>query len=269
MKGDVRTKESITTYRRSPLRYAGGKSRGASEILGFIPHYTTTMCSPFLGGGAVEIACASKGILVYGYDKFKPLMEFWECLLADPSRLADIVREYHPLERDLFYELQRSYTTFHSKWQRAAIYFVLNRSSFSGCATQGGMSPGHPRFTKSAIMRLERFEAPNILVKMADFTESIPHHYTFMYLDPPYMIDQKLYGYRGERQLDFDHIGLARILHNRDNWILSYNDSPLIHDLYDGYYFHHPHWRYGMSKDKNSREVLIMSHDVARYNGLI
>ena len=47
------------------------------------------------------------------------------------------------------------------------------------------MSPGHPRFTKSSIEHLMNFEAPNLKVGFADFTESIPKHKDdFLYLDP-------------------------------------------------------------------------------------
>lgn len=38
---------------------------------------------------------------------------------------------------------------------------------------------------------------------LADFKKSIPKHANdFLYCDPPYLIDQKLYGKRGR---DFDH----------------------------------------------------------------
>ena len=36
---------------RSPLRYAGGKSRGVYEISKFIPDGTKSITSPFVGGG--------------------------------------------------------------------------------------------------------------------------------------------------------------------------------------------------------------------------
>ena len=49
-------------------------------------------------------------------------------------------------------------------------------------------------------------------------------------MDPPYVDLEYLYRLDG-----FDHVGLAEILHNRDNWILSYNDTPFIRDLYSGY----------------------------------
>ena len=80
-----------------------------------------------------------------------------------------------------------------------------------------------------------------------------------MYLDPPYIIDSKLYGYKGDMHTDFDHEELARLLRSKSRWILSYNDSEEIRRLYDGYEILTPQWVYGMARDKRSREVLIVN----------
>ncbi|WP_406831686.1 DNA adenine methylase [Wolbachia endosymbiont (group A) of Anomoia purmunda] len=59
------------------------------------------------------------------------------------------------------------------------------------------------RFTPSSIERLAKFSIKNLTVDLADFKKSIPKHANdFLYCDPPYLIDQKLYGKRGK---DFDH----------------------------------------------------------------
>ena len=33
--------------------------------------------------------------------------------------------------------------------------------------------------------------------------------------------------------------------------------------MYSGYQFYYPRWSYGMSNDKEARELLVLSHDVA------
>src|SRR5581483_3572715 len=252
---------------KSILRYPGGKFRAVDIIFSLIPETTTRMCSPFLGGGCVEINCARNKIRVYGYDIFTPLVEFWQCVLSDPIRLANTVEEYYPLSRERFYDLQKTQRNHKSKYVRAAIFYVLNRSSFSGSTLSGGMSPGHHRFNKPAIQRLREFKVENLSVKRLDFTKSISKHRNdLLYLEPPYMIDQTLYGVKGDAHRHFDHERLAKILRTREKWILSYNDSPEIHELYKGYVILYPDWKYGMSNIKKSREVLILSHDVAEYN---
>lgn len=245
---------------RSPLRYPGGKTRGVAFITSFFPKDLDMLLSPFFGGGSIELSVAAKGSLVYGYDVFSPLVEFWQCLITQPNELADEVEKYYPLLKARFYELQKTQTKFETALQRAAVYYVLNRSSFSGATLSGGMSPDHPRFTPTSIERLRNFVNPNITLNKADFKTSLEKHpNTFAYLDPPYLIKSLLYGKKGNAHKDFDHEQLAGILKQREHWILSYNDCAEIRALYAGFDILTPNWKYGMSNDKLSKEVLIFS----------
>jgi len=260
----LNNKNSVFPKNRSPLRYPGGKSRAINIICSFIPAETKEICSPFFGGGSIEIACADMGIKVHGYDIFSPLVDFWQCLLEDSSRLSNIVKNYFPLSWDRFYELQKIQGKVDDIWERAAIFYVLNRSSYSGATLSGGMSPGHERFTISSIQRLRDFKTDNISIKKNDFTESIlQHKNTLLYLDPPYLIESKIYGEKGSTHRGFDHPALNVLLKKRDKWILSYNNCPEILEAYMDYTVLFPNWKYGMSNDKNSKEVLILSHDIA------
>ena len=254
---------------KSPLRYPGGKSRAVSIISKYIPKNTIELCSPFFGGGSLEIYCAQKGIRVYGYDSFGPLVDFWHILLTNPKKLANNVKKYHPLKKEKFYKLQKLQLESKSKLERATVFFVLNRTSFSGSTLSGGMASGgtdnNPRFTKPSIEKLQKFKIKNLTVQQADFKKSISRHKkALLYLDPPYLIQSKLYGKKGNLHKNFDHAELAKILKKRNNWILSYNNSKEIHELYSDYTILYPDWKYGMSHNKTSREVLILSHDIAK-----
>lgn len=253
--------EMTTGYSfRSPLRYPGGKTRGVEFITRFFPKDLDKLLSPFFGGGSIELAAASKGTKVLGYDLFSPLVEFWQCLTTEPYELAREVERYFPLSKEQFYLLQHTQNKFKKKLERAAVYYVLNRSSFSGATLSGGMSPQHPRFTKTSIDRLRDFYNPNIKIQNADFKKSLTDHpFTFTYLDPPYLIRSSLYGRKGDAHKDFDHEGLADILRKREHWILSYNDCDEIRELYAGFHIITPNWKYGMSNDKTSKEVLVFS----------
>ncbi|WP_280524748.1 DNA adenine methylase [Wolbachia pipientis] len=227
-----------------------------------MPKGLPTLCSPFIGGGSIELALASIGTKVYGYDAFEPLVRFWQVLLKDASYLAEVVRKYQNMTSIMFYNLQKTFFTLKDRVEIAAAFFALNRSSFSGTTLSGGMSPGHPRFTPSSIERLAKFSIKNLTVNSADFKKSIPKHANdFLYCDPPYLIDQKLYGKRGDQHTDFDHKGLAKLLATRDGWILSYNDCEEIRNMYTGYRIITPKWTYGMGNSKKSNEVLILSKD--------
>ena len=95
-----------------------------------------------------------------------------------------------------------------------------------------------------------------------DFKDSLARHGddVFIYADPQYAIDNPvLYGDNGSTHKGFDHVGLAEMMKKKNNWVLSYNPSPFILDLYKDYEIVYPEWRYGMSKDKTSKEILILN----------
>lgn len=250
---------------RSPLRYPGGKSRAVKSILEYFPPDLDALASPFLGGGSVELACVARGVDVYGYDAFRPLVDFWQMSLENAKAVAARASsEYHPLSHTEFYALQKRFFNLTDPFERAAAFFALNRSSYSGTTLSGGMSPGHPRFTESAIERLANFKADSLTVEAADFKDSLARHAgEFLYLDPPYANGEKLYGARGDMHDGFDHEGLARILNGRDGWVLSYNDCERVRDLYPKYKFVQPEWTYGMNNNvRASNETLILSRDL-------
>lgn len=247
---------------KSPLRYPGGKSRAVKTIINFIPKTIDKLISPFIGGGSIEIALSHLGIKVNGYDTFIPLVYFWQELLEDSNRLADEVYNYFPMSKKTFYELQKLGPF--SKLEIAAIFYALNRSSFSGSTFSGGMSPKHPRFTESSIEYLRSFSAPNLSVKCGDFHETISSNTNeFLYCDPPYLIDDALYGNKGDMHRRFDHLGLYELLNQHSRWVLSYNDCVPIRMLYSKFLLFTPQWSYGMSKNKISRELIILSEEVA------
>ena len=260
---DKPTLELLKNLSRSPLRYPGGKSRAVKTILPLIPETEKELCSPFLGGASIELACTSR-MKVYGSDVFEPLIIFWDVLLHEPEKLIERVQSYHPLSKTIFYNLQKRFINLNNKVEKAAAFFVLNRSSFSGTTLSGGMSPDHPRFTQSSIERLREFGVQNFSVECKDYRDAITEHKNaFLYLDPPYMIDQSLYGMKGNTHKGFDHITLAEMLLKRDRWVMSYNDCEEIRALYKNNTIRSVEWIYGMPKNKQSNEVIILSEDLA------
>lgn len=79
-------------YPKSLLRYPGGKNRAVSTIFSLIPKHEKILCSPFLGGGSIELASTTR-MIVRAYDLFEPLVNFWIVLLKDPKALAKEVKK--------------------------------------------------------------------------------------------------------------------------------------------------------------------------------
>ncbi|CUW37530.1 putative Site-specific DNA methylase [Magnetospirillum sp. XM-1] len=253
------------------FRYPGGKERGKQTIISFIPDDVDEVCSPFLGGGAVELDLGQRGIRVHGYDLFEPLVNCWQQIGIDAGAVADAARQYHPLDRDGFYRFQQSYFDIPDPVTQAAAFFALNRSSFSGLTFSGGYSGTDNRFTLSSIDKLARTAIPNIIVEEADFATSLSRHPgTFVYADPPYLLPPAkatLYGFKGDAHRDFDHRRLADVLRSRPGcWLLSYNDAPAVRRLYEGFAMVAASWTYGTGKV--GAELLIFSNELADAVGM-
>ena len=257
---------------KSLLRYPGGKTRALKHITPYFPKDLTEIVSPFFGGGSIEIHYASQGVRVHGYDIFEPLVNFWQQVLDNPEYIADhLEATFHPCTKDAFKQYQRKQGWTHmdhtyADWKeyRACMYYALNRSSFSGATLSGGYSQqaADNRFTQSSIDRLRNFSCPFLTVKQADFTDSLRRHddETFIYADPPYLLEKStLYGERGSTHKDFDHESFAEEIKKKNNWVISYNPHPEILELYKDYKIVYPEWAYGMSKDKKSKEILILN----------
>ena len=269
---------------KTPLRYPGGKSRAVKHILPYIPLDCGSFCAPFLGGASIELAVADRGTKVYGYDLFEPIVWFWQALLESPEKLADIADSYrveneyeHKGQKIKAYGLPKeTFKKFREdiklalenkeqfSYELAAKVYAVNRSSFSGATLSGGFSKraSYARFTDSSIERIRQFKEPNLIVSQADFKESIERHPdSFLYCDPPYFLGKdkdKLYGVNGDKHEGFNHKELHDLLSKRSGWVLSYNSSEEIRELYSDFKIIEAKWAYGMNKTKKSSEIIIV-----------
>ena len=274
---------------RSPLRYPGGKSRAVAIIASqyIIPNINISknrnICSPFFGGGSIEIHLAKLGYHVYGYDAFTPLVDFWQVLLKNPNKLANATKKKLKVSPTNFDKIQKDFRNKYGKYSKitnATKFYLLNRTSYSGTTLSGGMAIDNdksnhweqinPRFNPNSIERLRNFSVKNLTVNKLDFRRSIlKHKDAFVYADPPYYIGKKkLYGNLGDMQFkQKDHEDLARILKKRKRWVLSYNNTPEVRKLYRDFRKIKLRWSYGMSgvesrKEKHSNELLILSDEI-------
>jgi DNA adenine methylase len=87
------------------------------------------LCSPFLGGGSIELTCAEEGMIVHGYDLFQPLVWFWEALLSNPTKLLSHIEGYR--------ENVRGYTSpqiFANEWgKKCSTKCLMTKDSDTLC----------------------------------------------------------------------------------------------------------------------------------------
>ena len=271
---------------RSPLRYPGGKQRAAKRIADLFPNdKPLRIASPFFGGGSVELELASRGHTIVGSDAFAPVAAFWQQLKNNRDDLYSVAKEYEPkMNKKLFYDLQADLRRELAQpkpcfTKLAWLFFVINRSSFSGATLSGGMATGD-RFNENSVERLRTVDMDKITVKHTYFADGATpgdywnelfdrkrrrFNFDAIYADPPYCLEvSKLYGDQGSTHESFDHERFAKHM----KWcsdqgarvVISYNDYPTVRKLFkdwNDFNFSDISWKYGMNSSKQSNEILI------------
>ena len=267
---------------KPPIRYFGGKFRAVKVLQGCIPQGVPDVVSPFFGSGAVELAIAARGTRVYGYDKYPPIMHFFKILQLAPGAVAAKIREIVRASRPetLYTEACAAYTRTEDDIRKAALTCIIYNTSFNGMGFNSGSRPditieddnviqvyeGSRPFTMNLIFyeRIEEFYSPMLVVGDAlDFRESLAKHPDmFAYCDPPYPDAGNIYGDADEYHKAFPHEELASILHQRNQWVLSYNDVPRVQALYpdSDYDWYRVQWHQGsrgLGKKKGNDVVIV------------
>ena len=265
---------------KTPIRYAGGKSKAYKIITEYIPRlpYPQRIISPFIGGGSLESKWSSElDIPVYGFDIFDALINFWSVLLSRPNDLADRLRELKPTKEE--YEkvkeilLRWGYTQdmlkdWHTDYYKrepielseldAAAYYFFNHNLSYGPMYLGWMSKIYQSQTKWDKMThyIGSYRNPNLEVCKASFDEIIPNYPNdLIYLDPPYYLkkdddNKMLKGMYPNCNIDVHHTGfnhelLRDLLHNhKGTFILSYNNCETIREYYKDFTLVYPEWHY-------------------------
>ena len=265
---------------KTPIRYAGGKSKAYKLITEYIPRlpYPNRIISPFIGGGSLESKWASElGVPVYGFDIFDALVNFWNVLLSSPHELADKLQELSPTKekyleiKELLLQWQytqdilKDWKTDHYKRDpiqlddlTAAAYYYFNHNLSYGPMYLGWMSKIYESQTKWDKMthNIRSYKNQDLHVEKASFVDVIPEHSgDLLYLDPPYYLDKDsdnkmLKGMYPNCNIDvhhtgFDHEKLRDLLHDhKGSFILSYNNCETIREYYKDFDHHFPEWHY-------------------------
>lgn len=243
---------------RSPLRYPGGKSRAVMRIAALVPFFDEFR-EPFVGGGSVFIHLKQKfpDRRFWINDKYSELIAFWRNLQAEPDSLLEQIWQWKRefiVGKTLHKFLRENIASF-DDLKCAAAFFVFNRISFSGTTESGGFSEQafELRFTDSSIHRLKPM--PEVLqgIRVTNFdyetVVSAPGENVFLFLDPPYFSARTsaLYGKNGNLHKQFDHECFAEVMKScRHRWLITYDDSPLIRELYSFAYVADWDLMYGM-----------------------
>lgn len=269
----------MTTY-KSPLRYPGGKSRAVERIMAQIPATIREYREPFIGGGSVYFGVRSlfgQNIQYAINDLNADLIHFWRTVRDNLNPLADqieVFRENYLTTGRELYQFLCNDKNMRSDFDRAVRFFIMNRITFSGVMDAGGYSQQafDKRFTASSIERLRGLDRALTKTEITcdDYETLVTQsgENVFIFLDPPYYTatSSKLYGKRGDLHTTFDHERFASIMKTvKHKWLITYDDSPYIRDLFD--FAHIQSWelQYGMGsftgeKVEKGRELFIRNY---------
>lgn len=198
--------EKIPPFKTQLIKWIGNKQRFAHEIASCFPSDYETFIEPFMGSGAVSATFSPKrGI---ASDKFKPLVEIFQCLKEDPDKLISWYTERYEIahgenKKHGYEKIKESY----NKNPNGADFLFLSRSCYGGVVrfrkSDGYMStpcgahdPIKPdSFEERVYIWKERVK--NIDFFHADYKETMmkAREGDIIYCDPPYMHSQGiLYG---------------------------------------------------------------------------
>lgn len=287
-----------TTERRkypTVLRYPGGKSRIIYYLFrkNMLPENIKEYREGFLGGGSCALAFSVMypDIPVWVNDLYYNLFAFWTQLQKNPDPLinrllelkdeacrAEGVEELEKKHRALYADMRDLINTSDDDFDLATAFYVLNRSSFGGFTEQNKNafirdSYKNTIFSQSKIKKLANISQiiqPWRITNQdyRDLMES-PGEDVFVFLDPPYLIKDMLYGKDKEMHTSFCHEAFVKACKDTPhNWMITYNEHPWLREQFADFHMENFEFRYSLAHRKENKnkkeELLVMNYQLPR-----
>lgn len=287
-----------TTERRkypTVLRYPGGKSRIIYYLFrkNMLPENIKEYREGFLGGGSCALAFSVMypDVPVWVNDLYYNLFAFWTQLQKNPDPLinrllelkdeacrADGVEELEKKHRALYADMRDLINTSDDDFDLATAFYVLNRSSFGGFTEQNKNafirdSYKNTIFSQSKIKKLANIS--QIIqpwrITNQDYRDLMeaPGEDVFVFLDPPYLIKDMLYGKDKEMHTSFCHEAFVKACKDTPhNWMITYNEHPWLREQFADFHMENFEFRYSLAHRKENKnkkeELLVMNYQLPR-----
>ncbi len=263
---------------KSPLRWIGGKSKLAPDIVKIMPHHKCYV--EVFGGGLWTLFNKTPSSQEVINDINSELINFWK-VIQNNYILFKSEFKYMIPSRELFLEYKAQDIEHLSELQRAVRFFYINRTCFGGdmdnprfgtsnsrrnrlCAVTDDIDKTlQPIYLRLKNVTIENIDWLDCIKKYDSKSTSKEKQEVLFYLDPPY-IEQ--YGYEHGFSNE-DHEKLSKTLKNIDGkFILSINNHPLVHKLYEGFYFIDKELKCTLSSNSDSvsnrKELIVTNFEV-------
>jgi len=271
------------------LRYFGGKKAAAKHIAPVL-RPCRELREPYFGSGAVTLwALGLPGVLpekVWINDLDDGIAALWTAVIREPEKLIALVEAFTPTVA-AFVEFKASLLDASYEMpgvERGFRKLAVHQMSYSGLGTMSGspiggltQGPDNPkdyevgaRWNPAGIVphlldahtRL-RGRAHEDCCTSYDALDVIraPGEDVVLYVDPPYVKAGKTV-YQVRYTSDQQHRDLATVLAaSPHRWLLSYDDHPLVRELYAKFQIEEAEWAYTAhsKKGKIGAELLILN----------
>ena len=267
----------------SPLRYPGGKTALWRTVAGMLRRDGLEGCryvEPYAGGAGLALKLLFEGLVseIYINDINRSVHAFWHSVLNQPDALCRLI-ELTPTTMDEWRHQRRVQNDRRfSKLNLGFSTLFLNRVNRSGIIS-GGVIGGQ---NQSGYWRMDaRYRKPAIVSKVrrvAEFRDRIHlcnldaeklmkeldqgGERTLFFIDPPYFHrGASLYTnhYRPE-----GHESVAETVQGlRCPWLLTYDDSAEIEQLYSDFRPRRYHLRYFAQNRRQGTELMVTSPGLA------
>ena len=266
----------------SPLRYPGGKGKLA-PFMGLMINKMNikngTYIEPFAGGAGVALMLLMEGyvddIVINDYDK--AIYSVWRAIISESENLVDRILDT-PVNIDEWKKQKEIYVEQNKKYSLDLAFatFFLNRTNRSGIL-KGGPIGGFEQTGNYGIdarynaeKLVERIRAiakykKHIKVynkEIVSFIENVLPNYgqnSLTYFDPPYSNKgPELYKNFFDKE---DHAKIAQLILNGvpGNWIITYDDTPEIIELYKQQCIRRYDLNYSAANTGKSSEVMVFN----------
>jgi len=253
---------------RSPIKWAGGKSRLRNQIIALLPEHSCYL-EPFCGAAWVLFGKPPSPVEIIN-DIDGELMNFFRVAKERPE---DFIRSFdlELVSRQKFNHLAALDPTDLDEIARAHRFYYLimagwggefNYPRFQTSITDGG----HGNRLIGALQTLRQRIEPvhqrlnTVIIENLDWRECIRRYDrdgVVMYLDPPYPGNGVNYAHNMRNWAE--HQELADVLASvKSKWILSSYDNQEVHDLLGIYNIISVKTSSGMRKAKNNTERVVI-----------
>lgn len=278
----------MTNY--SPLRYPGGKASLYPVILKVIESQKEDVenvyIEPFAGGAGIacRLLVENKVDYVIINDADKAVYSFWRAIMESsqwfinkiattPLTIEEWKRQKEIFKKGKKYSKELGFATFYlNRTNRSGI---LDAGPIGGYAQQGNYKMDCRFNRKNLILKIERLSKEKRKIKIYNqdiflflkryLPTETENRKNFIYFDPPY--------YEKGQRLYLNHFSTEE--HNKlkhavakltSRWIMTYDDEPVIEQLYSEYSSYRFSINYSLANKKKGGELMICKDDTCKPN---